>query len=208
MKMRGPLTLSFGIGILMMIQFFIPHETSQAFYNKVLVWLIIIAIFMFFFALRSLVIFHINRIKRKVKHWQYSFVTLGGLIGMALVGVFKGIGQDSLLQQLFSNLYVPMESTMFALLAFFIASAAFRAFRARTLEATLLLITATIVMVGRVPVGGEAVHVELSNWVEWIMTVPNTAAQRGILLGVGLGMIGTALKIVLGIERSYLGGGS
>jgi hypothetical protein len=207
MRMRGPVALSFVMGSLLMVQFFIPHQASQVFYRKMLDWLILIAIFMFFFALRSLVIFHMNRIKRKTKHWHYSYVTFAGLVGMAAIGVFGGIGQESIFHTLFSYLYVPMESTMFALLAFFIASAAFRAFRARTLEATLLLVTATIVMIGRVPIGGEAVHTEISNWVEWIMMYPNMAAQRGILIGVGFGMISTALKIVLGIERSYLGGG-
>ena len=207
MKMRGPLALSFGIGMLLIIQFFIPNQTSQFFYRKMLDWTIIISIFVFFLAMRSLVVHHIRKIRKKTEFWQYSLITFAGLIGMSLVGVVGGIGQESLFTRFFDYLFVPMDATMFALLAFFVASAAFRAFRARTLEATLLLITAVFVMFGRVPLGGEVVHMSLSNWVEWIMTVPNTAAQRGILIGVGLGSISTALKIVLGIERSYLGGG-
>jgi len=105
---------------------------------------------------------------------------------------------------LFMNGLYPMESTMFSLLAFFMASAAFRAFRARNLEATLLLVAAVLVMVGRVPLG-EAIWGGFTDVQQWLIEYPNTAAQRAIWIGVGLGMSSTALKIILGIERAYLG---
>jgi hypothetical protein len=121
-------------------------------------------------------------------------------------GVWNGQKHESVFMWLFFHGLFPMESTMFALLAFFMASAAFRAFRIRNLEASLLLIAAALVMIGRVPLG-EAIWTGFTDVQQWLMEFPNTAAQRAIWIGVGLGMCSTALKIILGIERAYLGKG-
>jgi hypothetical protein len=104
-----------------------------------------------------------------------------------------------------------MQATMFALLAFFVASAAYRAFRVRNLDASVLLAVGVVVMLGRVTVGalvsvdvgGEPVS--LTSLSEWLLHSVNVAAKRGILIGVGLGMIATALRIIVGLERTYLG---
>ena len=61
-------------------------------------------------------------------------------------------------------------------------------------------------MIGRVPIGALISSV-FPDIAQWMMDVPNLAAKRGILLGVSLGAVATALRIIFGIERSYLGGG-
>jgi hypothetical protein len=60
-------------------------------------------------------------------------------------------------------------------------------------------------MIGFMPFG-QYIHRNFPAFAEWVMQVPNMASQRGILLGVAFGAIATALKIILGIERSWLGG--
>ena len=105
---------------------------------------------------------------------------------------------------IYDHMFVPCNATMFSLLAFFIASAAFRAFRARNVESALLLIAAVLVMLGLVPVG-RAISPVFPAIEEWIMTILNTAGRRAIMMGAALGGIATGLRIILGIERSHLG---
>jgi len=104
----------------------------------------------------------------------------------------------------FLYIIIPIQSTMFALLAFYIASAAYRAFRARSALATLLLLAALIVMLRFNPYLGIFGQY-LERTTSWLLNVPNLAAKRAIIIGIGLGSVATALKVMLGIERAYMG---
>jgi hypothetical protein len=105
---------------------------------------------------------------------------------------------------IYDNVFDPCNSTLFALLAFFIASAAFRAFRARNTEAALLLGSAILVMLGSMPLMGHLSY-DFVDVKEWIVDVGNNSGRRAIMMGAALGAIVTGLRIVLGIERSHLG---
>lgn len=195
----------------MIAQFFIPPFTSL--YDKILNWAMIISIPALVIGLTSLIKLHYTRIIRKTPNMPYSIVAFIAMITMALMGLIGGTGEGTGFEWMFKNIQVPMQATMFSLLAFYIASAAYRAFRARTLEATLMLLTAVIVMLARVPIGNFLWHLIMpnSNLPEvvsgWILNVPSMAARRGIILGISLGAIATSIKIILGIERSYMGAG-
>lgn len=104
---------------------------------------------------------------------------------------------------IFDYIFTPLSATMFALLAFFVASASFRAFRVRNLEATLLLLTGCILMLGRVPIADYIPF--LRPLQEWIYSYPNVAGQRVIMIGIALGMVGTSVRIILGYEKSFMG---
>ena len=202
----------------MIVVFFVPHAVGTKGYELLLEWARIIGAFALVLGLGSLFRTHWDKIRRRRRgEWPYSIVTLASFVLMVWAGLVYGNGEGSvgtrllaveegtLFQWLFDNVEVPLDATMFALLSFFIASAAYRTFRARNLEATLLLITAVIVMLGRVPLG-EMMHERMPGLYEWIMQYPAEAGKRGILFGVALGSIATSLRIILGIERSHLGG--
>ncbi len=192
-------------GIILAIQYFIPHHFSDAVYTVALDWLVIIGIFAMPLGIYSMVHMQMIKVKRKSEGWGYSVVSLVSLFTMLGLGYSPAcLENGSWFMKLFEFVYIPIQATMFSLLAFYIASAAYRAFRARNAMATIVLLSAVIVMIGRVPIG-EAIHPFVPALADWVMKVPNMAAQRAIYIGLGLGAASTAIKIVLGIERSYMG---
>jgi len=215
MRREVPLTIIFVSGAFMAFQYFVPHHVSATIYQYALNWTIIIGIFTLTVGIGSLINLHYDRIVKRKERWQYSIITLAALTFMTILGLLSPNAlQDprSFFMTMYFYVLSPVQATMFALLAFFIASAAYRAFRAKTLLATLLMISAVIVMLGRVPIGDMLTGwlpegMRFSDIARFILDYPNTAAKRAIYIGVGLGVGVTALKIILGIERTWLGGG-
>ncbi len=224
MKRQVPLIITFFTGLLLIVTFFIPHPPFGGLEQRFLVWYAIIAGFTVLLGLDSLIGYHIQKMRREKKGRFYSFALLTSLFLTLFLGFFSWARYQSpfALRSPFMFLYtyaiIPLQGTMFALLAFFIASAAYRAFRARTFEATLLLIAAILVMLGRVPLGGwlwrnlaslfgnpNLGKIEIFAKIsDWIMNIPQTAAKRGIFIGTALGGIAMSIRIILGIERTYM----
>ena len=115
---------------------------------------------------------------------------------------------------LFKGGLTNLGAATFSTIAFYIASAAYRAFRIRSVEATLLMAAALIVMLGAVFFGTV-----LTNWIpsspdnpwsnfrienvaQWLLMEVNSAAQRGILFGLTIGLLATSLRLWLSLERS------
>ncbi|MCK4255844.1 hypothetical protein KAX35_03065 [candidate division WOR-3 bacterium] len=205
MKRQIPLLITFIVGIVMVVQYFIPRQPFAGLFDTFNQWFLIIAVFALILGLMNLVRLHVQKLRRMKGGWGYSIILLCGLVGTIFTGALWGIGTGSPFNYVFVNIQQPMGATMFALLAFFIASASFRAFRARNLDATLLLVAAVLVMIGRVTIGA-LIWNKLPHIAEWIMSYPNMAGQRAIMIGIALGTVSYSLRVILGIERTYLGG--
>jgi hypothetical protein len=207
MKKQFPIFLVFLCGIIMVAQFFVPHEYSEVLFTNANDFVIVIGILALPVGIYSLMKSTVDKARREPKERIYSLTTIVGFVVMAIAGLDRGwfTSPTSLSSMLFNHILVPAQATLFSMLAFYIASAAYRAFRARTILAGILLVTAFIIMLRLIPLP-EPLSSATNTLVRWILEVPNMAAKRAIVIGVALGGITYSTKILLGIERSYMGG--
>ncbi len=206
MRRQIPLIITFVVGLLIVAQYFIPHWPFNQLFATLNTWYMIVLFFAVTLGIGNLIKLHARKVQRKNQGWGYSLVLVGSLVTMSVAGIGWGLERGTLFYWLWQNIHIPMASTMFSLLAFFIASASYRAFRAHSIQATLLLAAAIIVMLGRIPVG-PLIHERLPDLADWIMKYPNMAGQRAIMIGIALGTVSYCLRVILGIERTYLGSG-
>ncbi len=216
MKTTLPVAVAFLSGMAMVVGFFANPAYFGDIQGELLQWATIIGGFTLVLGVVSIVRVNWQSVRKLEKDWFYKLLVLLSVFVMAIPSILPsswsplfGVQIGSIYDWLFVNLDAPMMATMFAMLAFYIASAAYRAFRARNIQATLLLITASIIMLVRVPMGEaifSAINTDLPNLInQYIMGGVNVAVQRGILIGAALGAASMSLRIILGIERTYMG---
>ena len=214
MKRELPLFVTAVVGIFMILSFFVPHQAVSVPADFLQQCAVIMVAFGYVLGGANVLRVNFDGIYKQQSGWIYKIVLVVSLLATVVIGAVEGPGflnPGTRSKWIYDNIYSNMSATMFALLAFFIASAAFRAFRIRTTEAGLLAAAALIVMLGRVPLT-NALTTWLPEWArlatlqEWIMEFPQNAAKRAILMGAALGVMATGLRVILGLERSYLSG--
>jgi hypothetical protein len=205
MKRSIPIFITFISAVIMIVFYFLNQdiEAVKKFQAGILNWVSIIAAFALLLGVFNLLFVNFYKLRRFNKDSIYSLVLIVCFMTITISGLIDD--KNTIYSWMFENMLRPLSSTMFSLLAFYVASAAFRAFRAKTKEATFLLVAAFIVMLGRVPVGAM-IWGKIPLISNWIMAYPAASAQSAIMIGAALGAVSVSLKIILGIEKTYLGG--
>ena len=203
MRRTIPTIITAIVGFWIIIDNFVKQPFLNSWSSTFQNWGIVVAAFALGLAAVNLLRIHGKRVLEKKKGWIESTVLLIGLFGMVFTGIFAGTASQSFLF-LFRNFHQPLSAAMFSLLVFFIASASFRAFRARSVEASVLLLCGVLLMLGRAPIG-EVISPYFPKIADWLMQVPNLAGNRGIMIGAAVGIVAVCLRVLIGIDRGYLG---
>jgi hypothetical protein len=204
MKRTIPIIIAFIVGMGLMLDNFITFAPLNTSAVSVRSWLVIIALFSIMVAALNLVMVHIPRIQHRKGTWVQSSVLITFMLLTIVTGIFMGT-KNVMYSTFYNGILNPASTTVNALLAFFIASAAVRTFRARSLESSLLLLTAIILMLSNVTIG-SAISKYIPAFGQWLTNVPNATAQRGLIITSSLAFVTINLRNILGLSTQWLGG--
>lgn len=205
MRTSVPLIITFIAGTVIVLEFLFTAPFLTGTSTTLLGWGVVVSAFASGIGAANLIRLNYARVKRKREGWWLGLIVIAVLIAVLTLGlVVKPSGE--LYQFFFNNVLQPLGATLFSVNAFFILSAAYRVFRAKTAEAVVLMISAFVVMLGNVGIG-NAIWSGFPVLRSWIMNVPNAAGMRGIVIGSALGAIAISLRVILGLERSHFGVG-
>jgi len=131
-------------------------------------------------------------------NWDRSIITLVSFI-IFLISGLTGLNSPIYLW-LYNNVFVILSTAIFSLLAFYIMSAGYRTFRARSWEATVLLVVGLLTILGVVPFGAS-IWSGFPTITDWILKYPSTGTSRGITIGIALGTAGVIVRTIAGQGR-------
>ncbi len=203
MRREIPLVITFVAGIIYVVSYYLQIPAFVTMKGALDNWVLIVAAAGCLLGILNLTRIHAKNVSGKRPQWWRSGLLLAALWITLLIGVFGG-HQGPGLKYIYDNMVVPLDGSMYAILVFYIGSASYRAFRARNFEATVLLLSGVIVMLGQAPIGA-VISSFFPTASSWILDIPNAAGMRGIILGASIGAVSQALRILLGIERKHLG---
>lgn len=195
--------VAMSVGALVFADFFIEASALEALGLYLVRTASVVAAFALVLGMVNVLTVHLGKMYGREKGWLYSVVLLGALLFTLAVGFLTGGPASTYVQALFDNVLFPLEATLFSLLAFFLLTAAYRAFRVKSFETGLFVAFGILVLLGQVPVGAMLWD-QLPVIKDWVLDVPALAGARGILLGVALGTAATGLRVLLGLDRPYL----
>ncbi|MCL4265166.1 MAG: hypothetical protein KJ069_18260 [Anaerolineae bacterium] len=197
------IALFFGWLTLLGLVFNLPSVVT----DLTLGWAGLIVAFALVLGVLNLFAVHLNRSFRKRN--LYSLVLVLSMLAVFAIAILDRMGiTENGMRHYFDWIQAPLEAALASLLAFFLLFAGFQLVkRQRTVWSMLFLVTAVLVLVADVLLVTSWAPPQLNEWFiriqDIIQNVIVMAGVRGLLIGVALGSILLAVRMLIGLERPY-----
>lgn len=202
-----PLAITFLVGVIAIGDYYTGIEAVTQTFNVIKNWGIVLQGFALGLGAVNLFRVHGTRIsaRKEGTDWYFSAWLLLMLAVHIVLGLVTGqYEQGATYSWLYNSIYLPLGSTMYSSLAFYMAYGAYKVLRARNFDATLLFITAVLVILGNTPMF-PAIYPGFFHMREWIFGPIVSGAYRGVRIGIGIGAVVLGIKTLIGMETGYLG---
>lgn len=196
-------SLVIGLGLITLWGLF-PGSPAGPVSTMLLQLVVVVAAIAVLIGVLNLLWVHLRRVIDGDPGWGYSLALFFAVLAVVIFTVIERLdlaGDISLSGFLFNAVQVSIESSLAALLVFFLVYAAARLMRHRvTWGALLFIVTLLIILVGWLQIPSLAFFNAISTWIQ---TVPASAGARGLLIGVAIGATTAGVRVLLGQDPSY-----
>jgi hypothetical protein len=190
--------------VALIIDYYYQYDPLNAFANEMNTWAVLFAGWLAALAVVSTTIRSMNEVKTRVPNkWPYSIWLMVCLWGTMGIGAILGPGSTQF-EWLFTNVARAVYGAMQATTAFFIVTAAYRSFRARSLETSIMLVVAILVALGNITIGA-AIWPGFRPIRDWLYNVPMAFGLSAIYITMAIGAIALGIRTLLGVERGAFG---
>lgn len=192
------------VGGLNLFEYFFAVKEAAAVASMIRTWVVIISAFALGLGIITAFRVHISHVKRKTKgQWPFSVWLMGFFVLLTLIGLWDT--RFIVYDWTFKNVYVALSTTLYAITGFYIFSAAYRAFRARNIEAAILIISGVLILLRNAPIG-EAIWQGFPVLGEWVLMKGQVGGMRTLTFVAAVGLVAFGIRTLLGMERGYYGG--
>ncbi len=161
-------------------------------------WALLLSAFALLLGAINVAWVHIRRVLAGNPGWLQSLLLVVALTVVLVSGLFSTTGVRSpLVELLFDAIIAPGQATLFALLAFFMAAAAYRYLRIGRSGGIWLLAGVLLVFAVQMPIANAVLPATIANFVDWVVDVPAMSALRGALLGSSIALVIVAIRFLL-----------
>jgi hypothetical protein len=193
------------VAAVMMIKFFLNIPAVTVLGDQIQIWALIIQLVAIGIGAINLLRNHLRHIQRRTAgRWPFSIWLIVLFAAMFLMGLgdLATGSKNPVYAFLFNEWYVSLGTTLYAITGFYIFSAAYRAFRARTEEAAVLLIVGCLIILMNAPVG-EVIWSGFPVIGSWFMQKGQVPWQRAMRIIEGFGMMAFGFRTFLGKEKGF-----
>ena len=199
-----PLGLLTTIIVIVTIQYYLSIQVLKDLSSTILNWAVIMATIAVGLGIINILTRYMRNISRRRENWIFNLWTIIVIIMITATGLIYPFGSNSTFNWLLTNLYLPGDSSIYAMVFFDICFAFWRAFKVRNTDAAILLIAAFFVMLYNAPLT-QALFPQIAPFGKWLFDNPATAANRGIGLVIAIGTLAYSFRILMQRETGAVG---